>query len=239
MCAPAATLTDHIGGRVAAVTGSSDNRHRQARRKNERHESRDSRSCARGNLRGGRERAIDVSWRRCSLRRLPQRGAAPVSSRQVEVPDRRPDRVVADSQRRCHLFRWRRRQRVCGGRDRWPANLEAQDRRTRTLDPCHRGQHVVRGKLRRQASRARYAHRRDTLEILHRRRTAVRGKGPARESAEKPDDGRCFRRLPVEPGRRARNGVFRQRRRKRLCGRRRLRRVEMEIQDRRCRACPR
>ena len=40
-------------------------------------------------------RAIDVSRRRRACRRLSRRGAAPVPSRQMEIPDRRPDRLVA------------------------------------------------------------------------------------------------------------------------------------------------
>ena len=40
---------------------------------------------------------VDVPWRRRSRRRLPRRRAAPVPSRQMEVPDRRPDRLVARS----------------------------------------------------------------------------------------------------------------------------------------------
>ena len=55
--------------------------------------------------------------------------------------------------------------------------------------------------LRRQVLRARCEDRRAAVEVRHGRRTAVRGERTARHAAEEPDDRRCLRRLPVEPGR--------------------------------------
>ena len=68
-------------------------------------------------------------------------------------------------------------------------------------------------------------------KFSHRRRAAIRGEEAARPAAEEPDDRRCVRRLPVEPRRGGRLGVFRQRRRPRLLARCRFRSAQLEIPD--------
>ena len=80
-----------------------------------------------------RVRAGDVSRRCRARRRLSRRRPAAVPSRQMEVPDRRPDRLVAGLPGRRDLLRRRRRQRLRGGRGRRPPTVEVQDRRTRRL----------------------------------------------------------------------------------------------------------
>ena len=145
-------------------------------------------------------RAIDVSRRRRACGRLSRRGAAPVPSRQMEIPDRRPDRLIAGLCGRYDLFRRRRRQRLCRRRGRWPSALEAQNRRTRCGDAGDRGWRAVRRQLRRQVLRARRAHRRPAMEVRHRRRAPIRGEGAARHATEESDHRRSVRRLFVEPG---------------------------------------
>ena len=76
--------------------------------------------------------------------------------------------------------------------------------------------------------------RRDAVEVHHRRRAAIRSEGVARPATEEPDDRGCVRRVPVEPRRGRRFGVFRQRRRPRLLARCRFRSAQLEIPDGRC-----
>ena len=180
--------------------------------------------------------AIDVPRRLDSRGRVSRPGAARVSSRQMEVPDRRPDRLVAGLHGRHDLLRRRRRQRLRGVGGRRPAALEARDRRSGSGDARRRGRVAVRGQLRRQVLCARRTHRRNALEVRDRGRAAVRGEGSARNPAEEPDDRRPVRRLSVEPRARGRRSLLRQRRRQRLRARCGDRRLEMEIQDRRRRS---
>ena len=149
------------------------------------------------------------------------------------------DRIVSSpvyAERR-HLLRRRRRQRLRGGRGRRSSALEAQDRR-----PGARRRPPIAGDMLYVGSYDGKFYALDArtgataLEIRDRRRAAIRGEGTARLAAEEPDHRRSVRRLPVEPGRRARDRLLRQRRRQCLRARCRLRRSEMEIPDRRRRA---
>ena len=137
----------------------------------------------------------------CACGRVPRRGTARVPSREVDVPDRRPDRLVARPPRRRPLLRQRRRQRLRGECGRGSSALEARHGRPGAGDAGDRGRHALRRQLRRQVLCARRAHGRAALEVRDRRRAPLRSEGPPRHAAQKPDDSRRVRRLSVEPGR--------------------------------------
>ena len=118
-----------------------------------------------------------------------------------------------------------------------PGEVELQVEPAHRLLACNRRRHGVLRLLGRIAGRDRRCDRAAEVGVCDRARAPVRGAGTARLPLSEADHSRRLGRLHVLARRRARQGVFRQRRRQRLRGRREERRAAVEVRDRRCRAC--